>query len=213
MLWHDSYDPQRRAVIHKHIERVWAKNCPWTETSAKEYRTDRPIRINKTSICSLFLSETLIKALGSPTRWTYMNILNSAFSSLPVQFVPSDYSYAGLEAPKKEQVHSSQERKNTNTHLPQFGHVSISQPRGSSSCLLEKKIEEVDKVPVVLVPFEVLDVPSNFTDHVLQTRVTCEHAIGTLKGNEENKSENYCTALLILLLIGQLNHWAIKYLL
>lgn len=120
-----------------------------------------------------------------------------SFQFLPVQFVPSDYSYAGLEAPKKEQVHSSQERKNTNTHLPSLVMFHLPAP-WQLQLLVGEKIEEVDKVPVVLVPFEVLDVPSNFTDHVLQTRVTCEHAIGTLKGNEENKAENYCTALLIL---------------
>lgn len=48
--------------------------------------------------------------------------------------------------------------------------------------LVGEQIEEVYQVPVVLVPLEVLGVPSNFTDHVLQTRVTSEHAIGTLKG-------------------------------
>jgi len=48
--------------------------------------------------------------------------------------------------------------------------------------LVGEQIEEVYQVPVVLVPLEVLGVPSNFTDHVLQTCVTCEHAIGTLKG-------------------------------
>lgn len=47
--------------------------------------------------------------------------------------------------------------------------------------LVGEQIEEVYEVPVVLVPLKVLGVPSDFTDHVLQTRVTCEHAIGALK--------------------------------
>lgn len=120
-----------------------------------------------------------------------------SFQFLPVQFVLSDYSYAALEAPKKEQVLSSQGRKNTNTHLHSVVVFHLPAP-WQLQLLVGEQIEEVDQVPVVLVPFEVLDVPSNFTDHVLQTRITCEHAIGTLKGNEDNKSENYCTAFLIL---------------
>lgn len=46
--------------------------------------------------------------------------------------------------------------------------------------LVGKQIEEVDKVSVVLVTLEVLRVPPNFTDHVLQTCVTGEHTVGTL---------------------------------
>ncbi len=50
-----------------------------------------------------------------------------SFQFLPVPFVLSDYSYAGLEAPKKEQVLSSQGRKNTNTPS-RCGRVSSPSP-------------------------------------------------------------------------------------
>lgn len=83
------------------------------------------------------------------------------------------------------------EREKTNSHLPSVVMFHLPAP-WQLQLLVGEQTEEVDKVPVVLVPFEVLDVPSNFTDHVLQTCITCEHAISTLKGNEENKSENYC---------------------
>lgn len=46
--------------------------------------------------------------------------------------------------------------------------------------LVGKQVEEGDQVSVVLVAFKVLHIPSNSTDHVLQTRVACKHAIGTL---------------------------------
>lgn len=42
-----------------------------------------------------------------------------------------------------------------------------------------KHVEESHKVPVVLVAFKVVGVPSDFGDHVLQTRVVCKHAVGT----------------------------------
>ncbi len=103
-----------------------------------------------------------------------------SFQFLPVPFVLSDYSYAGLEARKNRcSVHKGEKIQ---THL--HGVVVFHLPAPwQLQLLVGEQIEEVDQVPVVLVPFEVLDVPSNFTDHVLQTRITCEHAIGTLKEN------------------------------
>lgn len=47
--------------------------------------------------------------------------------------------------------------------------------------LVGEKIEEGHQVTVVLVTFEVVRVTPHFADHVLQTRVTREHAVGTLR--------------------------------
>lgn len=77
------------------------------------------------------------------------------------------------------------EREKTNSHLPSVVMFHLPAP-WQLQLLVGEQTEEVDKVPVVLVPLKVLSVPSNFTDHVLQTCVTCEHAIGTLKGNKKN---------------------------
>lgn len=45
---------------------------------------------------------------------------------------------------------------------------------------VSKHVEEAHQVPVVLVALEVVGVPPDFGDHVLQTRVVCKHAVGTL---------------------------------
>lgn len=42
-----------------------------------------------------------------------------------------------------------------------------------------KHVEEAHQIPVVLVALEVVGVPPDFGDHVLQTRVVCKHAVGT----------------------------------
>lgn len=47
--------------------------------------------------------------------------------------------------------------------------------------LVGKQVQEGDQVSVVLVAFKVLHISPYSTDHVLQTRVACKHAIGTLK--------------------------------
>lgn len=47
--------------------------------------------------------------------------------------------------------------------------------------LVGKKVEEGHQVTVVLVTFEVVRVTPHLADHVLQTRVTRKHAVGTLK--------------------------------
>lgn len=44
-----------------------------------------------------------------------------------------------------------------------------------------KHVEEAHQVTVMLVALKVVGVPPDFGDHVLQTRVTCKHAVGTLK--------------------------------
>lgn len=49
--------------------------------------------------------------------------------------------------------------------------------------LVGKQVEEGDQISVVLVAFKVLHISPNSADHVLQTRVACKHAIGTLKNN------------------------------
>lgn len=50
-------------------------------------------------------------------------------------------------------------------------------------------VEESHKVPVVLVAFKVVGVPPDFGDHVLQTRVVCKHAVGTLGKRMESQCQ------------------------
>lgn len=38
----------------------------------------------------------------------------------------------------------------------------------------------------MLIALKVVGVPPDFGDHVLQTRVVCKHAVGTLEGRTEN---------------------------
>lgn len=52
--------------------------------------------------------------------------------------------------------------------------------------LVGKQVEEGDQVSVVLVALEVVRVPPDLTDHVFQTRVTCKHAVGTLRKERKN---------------------------
>ena len=44
-----------------------------------------------------------------------------------------------------------------------------------------KLIEEVDQVPVVLVPLKVTCIPTDFQNHVLQTGAVGEHPVGPLE--------------------------------
>lgn len=52
---------------------------------------------------------------------------------------------------------------------------------GQLQLLVGEHVEKSHKVPVVLVAFKVVGVPPDFGDHVLQTRVVCKHAVGTLE--------------------------------
>lgn len=52
---------------------------------------------------------------------------------------------------------------------------------GQLQLFVGEHVEKSHKVPVVLVAFKVVGVPPDFGDHVLQTRVVCKHAVGTLE--------------------------------
>lgn len=54
--------------------------------------------------------------------------------------------------------------------------------------LVGEHVEEGDQIPVVLVALEMVGVPPDFGDHVLQTRVICKHAVGTLKKKEGKRN-------------------------
>lgn len=54
--------------------------------------------------------------------------------------------------------------------------------------LVGEHVEEGDQIPVVLVALEMVGVPPDFGDHVLQTRVICKHAVGTL-GKKKKKEQ------------------------
>lgn len=58
-----------------------------------------------------------------------------------------------------------------------------------------KHVEEAHQIPVVLVALEVVGVPPDFGDHVLQTRVICKHAVGTLKNTQQPRLCKEKTAL------------------
>lgn len=53
-------------------------------------------------------------------------------------------------------------------------------------------VEESHKVPVMLVAFKVVGIPPDFGDHVLQTRVVCKHAVGTLEKRMEEQRSLAC---------------------
>lgn len=53
--------------------------------------------------------------------------------------------------------------------------------------LVGEQVEEGHQVAVVLVAFEVMRVTPHLADHVLQTRVTRKHAVGTLR--EDRRGE------------------------
>lgn len=55
---------------------------------------------------------------------------------------------------------------------------------------VSEHVEERHQVPVVLVPLKVVRVPTDLTDHVLQTRVGGEHAMGALAARRGHKSES-----------------------
>lgn len=46
---------------------------------------------------------------------------------------------------------------------------------------VSKHVEEAHQITIVLVALKMVGVPPDFGDHVLQTRVICKHAVGTLK--------------------------------
>lgn len=52
---------------------------------------------------------------------------------------------------------------------------------GQLQLFVGEHVEKSHEVPVVLVAFKVVGVPPDFGDHVLQTRVVCKHAVGTLE--------------------------------
>lgn len=57
-------------------------------------------------------------------------------------------------------------------HLPASGQLHL---------LVGEHVEEGHQVPIVLVAFEMVSIPTNLTDHMLQTRVGAEHTVGTLR--------------------------------
>ena len=61
-------------------------------------------------------------------------------------------------------------------HLPASGQLQL--PVG-------EHVEEGHQVPVVLVALKVVSVPTNLTDHMFQTSVGSEHAVGTLTDGQE----------------------------
>lgn len=69
-------------------------------------------------------------------------------------------------------------------HLPASGQLHL---------FVGEHVEEGHQVPVVLVALEMMSIPANLTDHVLQTSVGGEHAVGTLRGRrqEEEGTQNH----------------------
>lgn len=63
-------------------------------------------------------------------------------------------------------------------HLPASGQLQL---------LVGEHVEEGHQVPVVLVALKVVSIPPNLTDHVLQTSVGGEHAVGTLRGRQKGR--------------------------
>lgn len=57
-------------------------------------------------------------------------------------------------------------------HLPASGQLQL---------FVGEHVEEGHQVPVVLVALVVVSIPTNLTDHMLQTRVGGEHTVGTLR--------------------------------
>ncbi len=57
-------------------------------------------------------------------------------------------------------------------HLPASGQLQL---------FVGEHVEESHQVPVVLVALKVVSIPTDFTDHMLQTRVSGEHTVGTLR--------------------------------
>lgn len=61
-------------------------------------------------------------------------------------------------------------------HLPAPGQLQL---------FVGKHVEEAHQIAVVLVALEVVGVAPDFGDHVLQTRVVCKHAVGTLQNTQQ----------------------------
>lgn len=64
-------------------------------------------------------------------------------------------------------------------HLPASGQLQL---------FIGEHVEKGHQVPVVLVALKVVSIPSNLTDHMLQTRVGGEHTVGTLRDSEGQRS-------------------------
>lgn len=65
-------------------------------------------------------------------------------------------------------------------HLPASGKLQL---------FIGEHVEEGHQVPVVLVALEVVSIPTNLTDHMLQTRVGGEHTVGTLRDSEGQRKK------------------------
>lgn len=63
-------------------------------------------------------------------------------------------------------------------HLPASGQLQL---------FVGEHVEESHQVPVVLVALKVVSIPTNLTDHMLQTRVSGEHTVGTLREREKQE--------------------------
>lgn len=53
-----------------------------------------------------------------------------------------------------------------------------------------KHVQKAHQISVMLIALEVVGIPSDFGDHVLQTRVVCKHAVGTLAGRERTDKDH-----------------------
>lgn len=60
-------------------------------------------------------------------------------------------------------------------HLPASGQLKL---------FVGEHVEKGHQIPVVLVALKVVSIPTNLTDHMLQTRVGGEHTVGTLREKE-----------------------------
>lgn len=63
-------------------------------------------------------------------------------------------------------------------HLPASGQLQL---------FVGEHVEESHQVPVVLVALKVVSIPTNLTDHMLQTRVGGEHTVGTRVGMQHSE--------------------------
>lgn len=66
-------------------------------------------------------------------------------------------------------------------HLPASGQLQL---------FVGEHVEEGHQVPVVLVALKMVSIPTNLTDHMLQTRVGGEHTVGTLD-TQKKQEINY----------------------
>lgn len=63
-------------------------------------------------------------------------------------------------------------------HLPTPGQLQL---------FVSKHVEEGHQVPVVLIALKVMSIPTNLTDHMLQTCVGGEHVVGTRVGMQHSE--------------------------